>query len=516
MNDATAPAAPAAHAAPGAPLPARVLVVDDNAINRKKLRIAVTRLGHDAETATDGREALRMLAERSFDAVLLDIVMPQMDGFDVLDRMRASPAMRDVPVIVVSALDDETESVVRAIELGAEDFLPKSFDPVILKARLEASLTRKRFRDQEKEYFGRIERLTEAAEKLERGRFDPDSLALDDLVRHSDPLGRLAAVFRGMANEIYERELKLHRAVATLQGSFLVLAVGLVWGLTPALSRMAAGLGSNPLGLAVWVNGIAALLCLGIACYRRRLPRLGWRELRFYAYWALIAGILQRMTTFVAAAHVEAAMLSLIVTLQGFIVFAVAAMTGMERADAKRLAGLLVGLAGVSLVLFTRFDIAAGAQNAWLIFAMLLPLLFAVEALVLAGKRPAQVDIFASVGLMMGLSAAFLAPVAWATDSLLPLGPDIGRLELLVLLMGIVGASSLLLAFRLVATAGAVFYSQSAYAMTIAGVVWGMLLLSEELSPLAWLAFAVIVLGMYLVEPKRNDKELVIKRSFVR
>jgi drug/metabolite transporter (DMT)-like permease len=173
-----------------------------------------------------------------------------------------------------------------------------------------------------------------------------------------------------------------------------------------------------------------------------------------------------------------------------------------------------VGLGGVSLVLFTRFDIAAGAQNAWLFFAMLLPLLFALEALVLAGRRPVHVDIFASVGLMMGLSAAFLAPVAWATGSLLPLGPEIGRLEMLVLLMGLVGAASLLLAFRLVATAGAVFYSQSAYAMTIAGVVWGMLLLSEELAPLAWLAFAIIVLGMYLVEPKRNDEELVIKRSF--
>ncbi len=496
-----------------APL-ALILVVDDNPINRKKLRIAVNNLGHDAELAVDGREALEMLTERDFDAVLLDIVMPEMDGFDVLSRMKANPSTRDVPVIVVSALDDETESVVRAIELGAEDFLPKSFDLVILKARLEASLSRKRFRDQEKEYFGRIERLTAAAEKLEHGRFDPDSLALDDLVRHNDPLGRLAAVFRGMANEIYERELKLHRAIATLQGAFLVLAVGLVWGLTPALSRMAAGLGSNPLGLAVWVNGIAALLCLGIACYRRCLPQLSWKELRFFVYWAVIAGILQRMTTFVAAANVEAAMLSLIVTLQGFIVFAVAAVTGMERANAKRLMGLLVGLSGVSLVLFTRFDVAAGAQKAWLIFAMLLPLLFALEALVLAGKRPSHVDIFASVGLMMGLSAAFLAPVAWATDSLLPLGPDIGRLEMLVLLMGLVGASSLLLAFHLVATAGAVFYSQSAYAMTIAGVVWGMLLLGEELSPLAWLAFATIILGMYLVEPKRNDEELLIKRSF--
>ncbi|WP_298818291.1 response regulator [uncultured Roseibium sp.] len=493
---------------------AHILVVDDNGINRKKMRMAVENLGHTADVAKNGLEALNALKSQSFDAVLLDILMPEMDGFDVLSEMKQHERMRDVPVIVISALDDETESVVKAIELGAEDFLPKSFDPVLLRARLGASLSKKRFRDQEREYFGRIERLTEAAEVLEGGRFNPESLDLDDLANKDDPLGRLAAVFRGMAAEIYERELKLKKMILTLQGSFLVLAVGLVWGLTPALSRMASGLGSNPLGLAIWVNALAAIFCLGIAAYRRKLPRLKRSEFMFYVYWAIIAGILQRMTTFVVTEHVEAAMLSLIVTLQGFMVFAFAAVTGMELASPRRLLGLFVGLAGVSLVLFTRFDLSDGAQNAWLLFAMALPLLFAVEALVLAGKRPEHVDIFASVGLMMALSTAMLAPWAYFSGDLMTLGPSIGRLEILVLLMGIVGASSLLLAFHLIATAGAVFYSQSAYAMTIAGVVWGMLLLNEELSPLAWIAFAIIIIGMYLVEPKSSDEELVIKRNF--
>lgn len=495
-------------------LQARILVVDDNSINRKKMRMAVENLGHSAEVAKNGLEAIEALTTRPFDAVLLDILMPEMDGFDVLSEMKVDEVMRDVPVIVISALDDETESVVRAIELGAEDFLPKSFDPVLLQARLGASLSKKRFRDQEREYFGRIERLTEAAEVLESGRFNPQSLELDDLAERDDPLGRLAAVFRGMAGEIYERELKLKKAILTLQGTFLVLAVGLVWGLTPALSRMASGMGSNPLGLAIWVNGIAAVFCLGIAAYRRKLPRLSLSEFLFFVVWAVIAGILQRMTTFVVTEHVEAAMLSLIVTLQGFMVFAFAAVTRMERATPRRSMGLLVGLIGVSMVLYTRFDGSNGAQNAWLLIAMLLPFLFAVEALVLAGKRPEHIDIFASVGLMMALSALMLLPWAYFSGDLMPLGTSIGALEVLVLLMGVVGASSLLLAFHLIATAGAVFYSQSAYAMTIAGVVWGMLLLNEELSALAWFAFVVIIVGMYLVEPKANDEELVIQRSF--
>ncbi len=498
----------------GTALPAHILVVDDDRLNRMKMRKAVQHLGHSVDVAENGVEALEALNTTPYDVVLLDIMMPEMDGFDVLAEMKKHDEMRDVPVIVISALDDETESVVKAIELGAEDFLPKSFDPVLLRARIGAYVTKKRFRDQEREYFGRIERLTEAAEILESGRFNPESLDLGDLAQKNDPLGRLAAVFRGMAAEIYQRELKLKRAIQTLQGTFLVLAVGLVWGLTPALSRMASGLGSQPLGLAIWVNGIAAVFCLGIAAYRGKIPRLNFKEFMFYVYWAIIAGILQRMTTFVATEHVEAAMLSLVVTLQGFMVFAFAAITGMERASPRRLIGLIVGLIGVSLVLYTRFDGTNGAQNAWLLFALLLPLLFAVEAIVLAGKRPENVDVFASVGLMMAFSAIMLTPWAYFSGDLLSLGPEIGRLEFLVVLMGIVAASSLLLAFHLIATAGAVFYSQSAYAMTIAGVVWGMLLLNEELSFLAWGAFAIIVVGMYLVEPKANDEELVIKRSF--
>ena len=153
-------------------------------------------------------------------------------------------------------------------------------------------------------------------------------------------------------------------------------------------------------------------------------------------------------------------------------------------------------------------------QNFWLLFAMMLPLLFAIEAIVLAGSRPKHIDTFASVGVMMGISALMLFPIAYMKGDLMPLGPQIGRLEILVVLMGVVGASSLLLAFQLIATAGAVFYSQSAYTMTIAGVVWGMLLLNEQLSSLAWVAFAIIAVGMYLVEPKASDEELIIKRSF--
>lgn len=129
----------------GAPR-ARILIVDDDRTNRLRLSMAVERLGHDVSTAEHGREALERLTEGGFDLVLLDILMPEMDGYQVLERMKDTPELRSIPVIVVSALE-EMDSVVACIELGAEDHLPKAFDPILLRARVHACLEKKRLRD---------------------------------------------------------------------------------------------------------------------------------------------------------------------------------------------------------------------------------------------------------------------------------------------------------------------------------------------------------------------------------
>jgi len=124
----------------------RILIVDDHATNRMKLSMAVFHLGHQVELAEDGVQALELLRSRPIDLVLLDILMPQMDGTTVLLHMQADVQLRDIPVIVVSAVD-EMESVVACIERGAEDYLPKDFDPVLLEARVNACLEKKRLRD---------------------------------------------------------------------------------------------------------------------------------------------------------------------------------------------------------------------------------------------------------------------------------------------------------------------------------------------------------------------------------
>lgn len=134
-----------------------LLVVDDNEGNLDMLMRRLTRLGYQAIPARSGREALDLLHTEAVDLILLDIMMPDMNGYEVLEHLKSHDTHRHIPVVVLSALD-EIESVVHCINLGAEDYLPKPFDPVLLQARISALLEKKFLRDQEVSYLEEIER----------------------------------------------------------------------------------------------------------------------------------------------------------------------------------------------------------------------------------------------------------------------------------------------------------------------------------------------------------------------
>ena len=142
-------------------------MVDDNASNRDLLFRRLSRDGHDVTRAESGQRALELLAVEEFDLVLLDLMMPDLNGFQVLERLKADERLHDVPVIMISGLQ-ETDSVIRCIEAGAEDYLTKPFNPVLLRARISACLERKRWRERERRYLERIEREREKYEALLR------------------------------------------------------------------------------------------------------------------------------------------------------------------------------------------------------------------------------------------------------------------------------------------------------------------------------------------------------------
>jgi len=172
-----------------------ILVVDDNRMNRIKLSASLEQQGHSVALAEHGKQALEMMRSQSFDVVLLDIMMPEMDGYQVLEQIKNDSALRDIPVIMISAVD-EISSVVRCIEMGAEDYLPKSFDPVLLRARLRASLQKKKLRDLERAY-----------------------LQQEVMLRQSEKLATLGKLSAGMAHELNNPIAAVQRGAGHLRAA---------------------------------------------------------------------------------------------------------------------------------------------------------------------------------------------------------------------------------------------------------------------------------------------------------
>lgn len=179
---------------------ALALVVDDGVVNRKVLTRQLTSLDIDAIEATNGREALEALGEdgAGFDIVLLDIEMPELDGYETLAAIKGDAALRHIPVIMISAVE-ELDSVVRCIEMGATDYLPKPFNPAILEARVRASLAGKRLHDLEVESAARQAELLTTIERQK-----------DELSRFLSP--QVAALVSSAEGE---QLLAGHRRVAT-------------------------------------------------------------------------------------------------------------------------------------------------------------------------------------------------------------------------------------------------------------------------------------------------------------
>lgn len=194
-----------------------ILVVEDNPVSRKLLVATLSAQGYAVTPAANGREALEILrsgSSRAFDVVLLDIMMPELDGYETLRAIKADQALRDLPVLMISAID-EIESVIECVKMGATDYLPKPFNAELLRARIESSLAAKRLRDLELEYLEQVQKLTGAASAVEGGSFQASSI--EDVAGRADELGRLARVFQQMAREVRAREDRLMRQVRELR-----------------------------------------------------------------------------------------------------------------------------------------------------------------------------------------------------------------------------------------------------------------------------------------------------------
>ena len=492
----------------------RILVIDDQELHRKKMSLAVSALGYQSDTAISGAEGLLKLKNESFDLVLLDILMPVMDGFEVMEYMKDDPLLREVPVIVISALDGEMDSVVKAIEFGAQDFLPKNFDPVLLEARLSSSLERKRNRDRELEQLRQVERLTDAAAILEHQVVDPKRLQIMDIAERSDALGQLARVFTSMASQVFEREKRLRQQIRTLRGTGMLLGIGVVSGLGVVLSRIAAEAAAHPFGIALWINIIVASISLSSAVFRGKFPKLDRSLIWVFVLWAFLSTIIAEVTILWVAQELPASLIALILVSEGFIVFAIASIIKIEEANMRRLSGFAVGLVGVALAIYSTSESGAiSTPWIWAFLALLAPLGYALRTLLVTVKIPHDIDIFAANGLCAATACILLIPFVVFFDDFFMLSfseSSFGgsSLALAIILFGIVSSVGVAMRVSLIRSAGAVFASQSSFVVTFAGIGWSIILLGESLPAIAWVALILLVAGLLLVGPKDEAEEV--------
>jgi serine phosphatase RsbU (regulator of sigma subunit) len=198
----------------------KILLVDDEPYNRDYLEQELADRNHELIQAVNGQDALEKVRSDAPDLILLDIMMPVMDGFEMLRHLKENPATRDIPVIVISANND-LKSVVKGIQLGAEDYLPKPFEPVLLHARIDSSLEKKRLRDIQHLYLKSLERELDIAREIQHG-FLPGALP------EADGWG-IAAYFqaaREVAGDFYDAFLLPDGKLAIVVGDVCDKGVG--------------------------------------------------------------------------------------------------------------------------------------------------------------------------------------------------------------------------------------------------------------------------------------------------
>lgn len=283
-------------------------------------------------------------------------------------------------------------------------------------------------------------------------------------------------------------------------GLLVVLGVG--WGSTQPLGKIAASTGIGPFALTFWQLVICVAVLGGLALIRQRGLKFTREALRFYLVVALLGTVISGYTFYASVAHLPAGIMSIIVSTVPLMAFPMALALGLDRFEIRRMLGLVLGVTGVALIALPQSSLPDPAMVAYLPLAMLGPLCYALEGTFvsrygMAGMDPVQAMFGASlVGLILSVPLVLVSG-QWVN----PLA-QWGQAEQALVLSSALHAMLYAAYVGLAARAGAVFATQTSYIVTASGLCWSMLLLGERFSQWVWLALAVMLVGLMLVQPR--------------
>ena len=282
----------------------------------------------------------------------------------------------------------------------------------------------------------------------------------------------------------------------------LLIAMGIGWGATQPLGKIAVSTGYKQFGLTFWQLVIGAMLMGAVMLARRQSVAINRQTMTFAIVLALIGTVIPNSTFYYSVVHLPSGIMSILISTVPLMAFPVAVALGMDRFSMARMAGLICGLIGVGLIALPSTSLPDAAMIAYLPVAMVGPLFYAFEGNFVAKFGMAGMDAVQAMFLASCLGAVIIFPVViWSGQWINP-GLPWGRAEIALVLESLIHTLCYCTYVWLAARVGAVFTAQTSYIVTGTGVIWAMLILGERFSGWVWAALCVMLLGLFLVQPR--------------
>lgn len=281
-------------------------------------------------------------------------------------------------------------------------------------------------------------------------------------------------------------------------------ACGIVWGATIPLTKIAVSTGHHPLGLLTVQLAVGSVLTLALVLYRRSRLILDRRHLIFFAIIGLTGTVLPNSVSYFTAAHLPAGVMALIIAMVPVFAFVIASIFRLEPFQMLRLAGVGLGALAIALLVLPESSLPDPSKAPIVLLALIAPFLYGVEGNYLSVRQPAGTGPFATLLGASVIGLLLVAPIAWSNGWMIDFRETFGKAEAALIASSIMHVAAYAGYIWLVERAGAVFTAQVAYMVTPAGVLLSVYFLGEELSSYIWASLAVLMVGLFLVQPRRS------------
>ena len=279
----------------------------------------------------------------------------------------------------------------------------------------------------------------------------------------------------------------------------MLLVLGTAWGLSFSLAKIATGAGHHPFGLLMWQAGGAALIVFGFCAGRGKLGQFRRANLRYYVFCGVNGIIFPSGVIYWVSPHIPAGVLAILIATSTIVTYALALVIKLEKFHWRRVFGILLGFIAVLLILGPRASLPEPGMAGWALIGMIAPLCYAVNPLFIDRFRPIGVDSHVLAFGMLICAFAVITPVALIGGAGFIPGPPWDRVDLAVLGMPAITGCAMMIVFELIRVSGPVYFALVGYPLTAGGVLWGWYLFDERLGPYIWLALALMLAGLALV-----------------